>query len=120
MKLLLDEHYSRRIAEQLRDEGHDVSAVQERPDLRGVDDSDLLRHASAEDRALLTENVADFMPLVRQAAAAGEHHFGVIFSSPHSLPRGQGTIGLCVERLDAFLRERPKDDVLADQISWIS
>ncbi len=35
MKLLLDEMYPRRLAEQLRAEGHDVVAVVELPDLVG-------------------------------------------------------------------------------------
>lgn len=118
MRLLLDEHYSPTIAEQLRNRGHDVVAVRERDDLRGLDDRELWKRASAEGRAVMTEDVADFMPLAREAAAAGERHFGVIFTSPRSLPRGTGTIGVYVERLDRFLRDRPADDALTDQVYW--
>jgi predicted nuclease of predicted toxin-antitoxin system len=119
VKLLLDEHYSRRIAEELRAAGHDVYSVQERQDLRGLEDRALLTQASAEGRALMTENVGDFMPLVREAAAAGDRHMGVILTSPRSLPRGIGTIGVYVERLDEFLRERPAEDALTDQVHWL-
>jgi len=59
------------------------------------------------------------MPLVREAAAEGDRHFGVVFTSPRSMPRALGTIGLSVERLDSFLRERPKADALADQVQWL-
>lgn len=120
MKLLLDEHYSPTIAIELRELGHDVASVTERDDLRGLGDRELWGFASAEGRALMTENVADFMPLVREAAAQGERHFGVVFTSPRSLPRGPRTIGVYVERLDSFLRDCPADDALADQVLWLS
>lgn len=120
MRLLLDEHYSPTIASELRERGHDVASVAERDDLRGLGDRELWGFASAEGRALMTETVADFMPLVREAAAQGERHFGVVFTSPRSLPRGPRTIGVYVDRLDSFLRNCPADDALADQVLWLS
>ena len=45
MRLLLDEMLSARIAEQLRDRGHDVTAVDGSPHLRGLADPDLFEHA---------------------------------------------------------------------------
>ena len=42
MRLLLDEHYSREIAERLRERGHDVIAVKEDAALEGLDDEPLL------------------------------------------------------------------------------
>jgi hypothetical protein len=119
VRLLLDEHYSPKIAIELRERGYDVASVTERDDLRGLGDRELWSLASAEGRALMTENVADFMPLVREAAAQGERHFGVVFTSPRSLPRGPRTIGVYVERLDALLRDCAADDALADQVLWL-
>jgi hypothetical protein len=119
VRLCLDEHYARAIAEQLRDRHQDVISVKERQDLVGISDRDLLRTMQAETRALLTENVGDFMPLVHELAAAGENHWGVVFTSPRSMPRGAATIGLYVEALDGFLRERPADDDLQNQVSWL-
>jgi predicted nuclease of predicted toxin-antitoxin system len=119
VRLLLDEHYSPKIAEELRKRGHDVVSLGERRDVRGLDDRELWNRASAEKRAVLTENVADFMALVREAAAGDEPHFGVIFTSPRSLPRGAGTIGVYVELLDRLLRDRPSDDALMDQVYWL-
>jgi Domain of unknown function (DUF5615) len=120
VKLLLDELYSPTIAAQLRNRGHDVQSVSERDDLRGIADRELLSRAGVEGRALLTENVADFMPLVHEAASAGESHASVVFTSPHSMPRGAGTIGMYIEALDRFLRERPGPDGLANQVAWLA
>jgi hypothetical protein len=110
VKLLLDEHYSPKIADELLIAGHDVVSVQERDDLRGLDDRELWARASAEGRALMTENVADFAPLVREAAAQGDRHLGVVFTSPWSMPRGA---------LSAFLREHPGEEALLDQVAWL-
>ncbi|MDQ2984364.1 MAG: DUF5615 family PIN-like protein [Actinomycetota bacterium] len=119
MRLLLDEHYSPKIAEDLRSRGHDVVSAKEREDLRGVADRELWERFVAEERALLTENVADFMPLVREAAAAGDPHFGIVFTSPRSMPRSVATIGVYVERLDSFLRDHAADDAFRDQVRWL-
>ena len=119
MRLCLDEHYSPRIAERLRELGHDVHAVKERPELAAVSDRDLLAAMREERRAVLTENVADFMRLVRELEAAGDSHYGVIFSSPRSLPRSRETIGLFVERLHEFLTARSAEDALRDRIHWL-
>lgn len=119
MRLCLDEHYSAHIAPALRERGHDVSAVQERPELRGLGDRELLTTLQAERSALLTENVADFMPIVQDLAARREDHWGVVFSSPESMPRGVGTIGVFVEALDRLLNELPAEDGLLSQVSWL-
>lgn len=120
MRLLLDQHYSPRIASELRNRGHDVASVEEDPHLRDRGDRGVWSHALAEQRAVLTEDVRDFTLLVREWAAAGESHFGVVFTSPRSMPRRAKTFGLYVERLDDFLREHPADDALADQIAWLN
>ena len=109
MRLLLDQHYSPKIADELRKRGHDVVSVKERDDLQGL----------ATEGTLLTENVADFMALVREAAAQGDRHLGVVFTSPRSMPRGVRTIGLYVDVLDAFLREHPGEEALLDQVAWL-
>jgi predicted nuclease of predicted toxin-antitoxin system len=57
VRLLLDEMYPRRLAEQLRDAGHDVAAVVERPDLVGRPDVDIARWARERQRVVVTENV---------------------------------------------------------------
>jgi hypothetical protein len=119
LRLLLDEHYSREIAEQLRDRGHDAVAVKERADLIAIGDAELFTLMAAERRAILTENVGDFMPLVQGAAAAGEAHFGVVFTSHGSMPRSKAAIGLYVRVLDKFLAARRAEDALLNQTSWL-
>lgn len=119
MRLLLDEHYSPKIAEQLRNRGHDVVSVSERDDLRGLGDLELWNRASTERRAFVTENVADFVRLMREAAAAGEPHFGVVFTSPSTFARSAAAIGLFVEALAALLGARPAEDALSGQVHWL-
>jgi Domain of unknown function (DUF5615) len=119
VKLLLDEHYSPKIAAELRKHGHDAVSAKERNDLRGLGDRELWKVASVEGRALMTENVADFMPLVREVWAEGADHSGIVFTSPRSLPRGAETIGRYVKELGTFLRERPAGDGLANEVWWL-
>ena len=120
MRLLLDEHYSPSIAEELRNRGHDVVSAQERDDLRGITDLELWNRAAAERRVVVTENVADFMPLVRGAAASGETVVGVVFTSGRSMPRSQATIGAYVTALERLLRQHEADETLPGQIHWLS
>jgi len=119
VRLCLDEHYASQIAIALRERGREVTAISERPELRGLEDRPLLAVMQAERSALLTENVSDFMPLVHELAARNEDHWGLIFSSPVSMPRGAGTTGVFVEALDRLLLERPGEDGLLNQVWWL-
>ena len=119
MRLCLDEAYLPAIAEQLGRRGHDAVSVNERAELIALGDRELLRRLADERRALVTENAADFMPLVREAAAAGVDHSGVVFSSPRSMPRSKATIGLFVQRLAEPLASRTDDDALKNQTWWL-
>lgn len=116
MKLLLDEHFSRRIAEALRAGGHDVVAASERLDLVGMADADLLQAARAEGRTLVTESVADFVLLARQATAAGIDHPGLVLTSYRTFPRSRAGIGILVAALAALLGANPGDPALWDRI----
>ena len=119
MRICLDEHYSKQIAADLRDGGHDVHSVKERAELIGLGDSELWALMQEERRALLTENVGDFMPLVRQAAETASAHWGIVFSNPGSMPRGAGTIGLFVAALDVLRRQYPGEADFRDQVRWL-
>lgn len=63
MRLLLDEMYPRRLAEQLRADGRDVVAVVEIPDLVGRPDAEVVLWAREQSRIVVTENVADYATL---------------------------------------------------------
>lgn len=119
MRLLLDEHYPPRIAVELRRRGHDVVAAPERSELRGLGDVALFALMVGERRAILTENAADFLPLVHAAAVRGTDHFGVVLTSPRQFPRTSRAIGRLVVALDAFLSARPADDALRGQSWWL-
>jgi hypothetical protein len=106
LKLLVDEHYPPSVVEQLRDRGHDAAAVQEEADLRGMLDPNLFAEAQRQNRALLTENTADY--IVLDAEYRGRHlaHWGLVFTSSRTFPRGKATtVGALVMALDELLRE---------------
>lgn len=101
MKLLLDEHLPRVIAEQLRERSHDVIAVTERSDLRGLADPELFERAQAEDRAMVTYNVDDFLDLDRAYQASEHPHAGIVLLSSRRFPRK--SVGPLVSALERFL-----------------
>src|SRR5215472_14560021 len=74
------------IAEQLCRRGYDVVATQGNAELEGKQDPELLRAAFELDRAIVTDNVADFARLHRQFLAAGEEHSGIILVPPLAFP----------------------------------
>jgi len=121
VKLCLDEHYAKRIAELLRERerGREVGFVKERPDLVSLSDGALWEQMQQEHRALLTENVADFMPLVTRTSETGESHWGIIFSNSRSMPRGSATIGVFVESIDRMMLEFAGEDEFRDRVEWL-
>lgn len=70
MRLLLDEMYGERVAELLAGHEHDAVHVRE-VGLGGARDADVLTRAVEEHRTLVTENAADFLPLLDQRQSAG-------------------------------------------------
>ena len=108
MKLLLDEMHAPGIADSLTEESFDVVAVAAQPALRGMTDEDLLTCATNDERALLTENVADFMPLAAQWAGAGRAHAGLIFTNPNRFHRATLAYpGNVIAALGEFLSNPP-------------
>lgn len=86
MKLLLDEQISGKVAERLRDRGHDVIATTADPSLRGLSDTDLFEVAQQQHRALVTYNRSDFEPLVREYAETNREHHGLVIVHPMRSP----------------------------------
>ena len=119
MKLLLDEHYSPRIAEHLRAAGHDVTAVVAQPTLAGLSDRTLITAARLEGRALLTENVGDFVPIATELTRTGTPHAGIILANPHRFPRSRDGMGRLIEALHVLLLAHPEDDAFADRTVWL-
>lgn len=119
MRLLLDEHHDPDVARQLRELGHDVVAVAEREDLRGRSDPDLFAAAIAEQRALVTENARDYVPLAARSAAEDLRHYGVILTSPARHPRRPDARGRLVDALARLLEGRRSPDGLRDAVLWL-
>ena len=118
MRLALDNHYSPRIATHLRELGHDVVAAIERG-WEAEDDEPLLMVCHDERRALVTNDVVDFVAIVRRWVVEGQAHSGLIFTSDDSMPRGRGAIGRYVEALDSLLRANPGVDAFAERVHWL-
>ena len=119
MKLLLDEHYPPSLAKQLRDRGHDVSSVQDEADLRGIADPELFAEAQRRHRAVLTENVSDFLPLDAEYRSRQLAHYGLVLTSNRTFPRGQAaTIGALVKALEKLLGERTSE-MPSSAVIWL-
>lgn len=96
MRLLLDEMYGERVAELLVERGH--NAVHARSiGLGGAPDVDVLARAVDDRRTLVTENAADFLPLVDHRQSAGLSMTPVLVA----LMSGRGTGGALHARLAA-------------------
>ena len=121
MKLLLDEMHAPRVAARLRDRGHDAVAVKERAELIGMSDEDLLRAATIDERAVVTENIKDFAPLHQYISAAGKQHSGLIFTHPRRFPRSTpGHVQVLADALGAFLSAHgPMLDDLGSFVWWL-
>jgi hypothetical protein len=111
VRLLLDTHHSRRAAERLRAMGHDGVAASDDPTLAALPDDDLLRAAARDRRAVVTENAKDVDRIARTWAGAGEHHRGIVFTSPRRFARNrQSSPADLVRALATLLEDPPADD----------
>lgn len=86
MKLLLDEQISGKVAERLRDRGHEVTAATDDPSLRGLSDPDLFEVAQEQGRALVTYNRVDFEPIIREYTQMDREHHGLVIVHPMRFP----------------------------------
>ena len=86
MRLLLDEQISGKVAERLRERGHDVIATTDDPSLRGLSDPDLFELAQGQGRAMVTYNRVDFEPIIREYAGLSHDHNGLVIVHPIRFP----------------------------------
>jgi hypothetical protein len=119
LRLLLDVHHSRLAALRLRDAGHDVLAASDDPALAALDDEALLVAATNGSLVLVTENARDFDRIVRQWSASGEHHAGVVFTSPRRFHRGSRAYpDNLVAALEELLASPPASTT--DWVHWLA
>jgi hypothetical protein len=121
VKLLLDEHYPSILAAQLRSLGFDVIAVTETGfvatgGMRGLLDEPLLRRATEEGRALVSENARDLVPIARSLLSRGETHAGVVLTSSRGYMRRKDAVGRLITALAALMKER---ESLSGEIVWL-
>jgi indole-3-glycerol phosphate synthase len=95
--------FSDAIAQQLREQGHDVVSVVADPALISLADEQILTHAAETGRALVTANIKDFMPLDGQYRAAAHAHAGLILVSTKTFPQDRSFAQAIVKALAALL-----------------
>lgn len=100
MRLLLDEMYGEQVAESLRERGHDATHVRQ-IGLGGAPDAEVLARAAEEGRTLVTENAADFLPLLDLRQSAGLPMTPVLVA----LTTNRGTGGALHTKLAAAIDE---------------
>jgi hypothetical protein len=100
---LLDEMLSGGIAAQLRARGRDAVAVVENTALIGLADDEILAAARTAERALVTCNIRDFVPLDQRYQASGTIHRGLVLVSSKAFPQDRSFIGALVSALDHLL-----------------
>jgi hypothetical protein len=111
MRFLLDAHVSGpSVGGPLSDASHDVRALDQEPELEGLDDEDVLALASEDGRILVTHNVADFPEILRERAGGGRSHAGVIlvYGIEHS------GLGLILRGIERWLELRPRREEWLD------
>ncbi|ERR1035438_456358 len=107
---------SPRTARELREAGYDVQAVKkDRPELSGKSDHELVRCMATERRAIVTNDVADFQAIHDQFLAAGDEHYGMIFTFDATMPRSKDAIPQWVQTLTELLTEHTDVDSLRNQ-----
>lgn len=117
MRLLLDAHLSgRRVANALRDRGHDVRAIDEERTLDGWTDEAVLELAADEDRIVVTCDVKDFARITRRWAEDGRQHAGcaLMVGIDHA---AFGTIRCAI---DAAFATRPDPMAWRDHTAFVS
>lgn len=119
MRLLLDEMYPARLASALRGRGVDAEAVDECPPLRGLADEELLVIAAAEGRALVTENVADFMRLYGEWGGSGRAHGGIVIALSGRFSRTPAGHEALVAALVELCAQRPEPEALTAAVHFL-
>jgi predicted nuclease of predicted toxin-antitoxin system len=113
LKLLLDEHLSPAIADQLRARGHNVVTVAE-AGLAGMTDERVLAWAVREQRAVVTNNIRDFRLLHADSLRASSPHFGIVLVTTGKYSLRRDSLGPLVSALDRLLLRSPATDALQD------
>lgn len=118
MKLLLDEHLSPAIAEELRRRGHDVVAATE-VGLGQQPDAAVLAWAIGESRAVVTANYADFRALHATFLSRGERHLGIVLMS-RRFSLAEAAFGRLINAIERLFVENPGNIALESAETWLA
>jgi len=116
MRILLDAHISgRMVGKALIERGHDVLALDSEIELEGLSDPEVLKLAADEGRVLVTANIRDFEPLLREWAGESRPHAGVILVP--STVRNEAC-GLLISSVQKTLAHTMRED-WTDRVEWL-
>lgn len=118
MKLVLDEHLSPTIAEELRRRGHDVVAAAQ-VGLRQQPDAAVWAWAVAQGRAVVTANYGDFRALHQLYLSRGERRAGIVLV-PRRFSLAEAGFGRLIGALERLLKEHSRDDALEAAETWLA
>lgn len=111
LKLYLNENLSWRIAKALREYGYDVVSSEDAA-MNESDDAAQLEFAVSEHRAVVTNNVRDFVELDEYYAIEHRPHYGILLTTKCS-------IALLINRLRNVLERIPAEEMV-NQTRWIN
>lgn len=118
MKALLDEHFSHRIAQTLRERTLDVVAVSESPaELAEAPDQEVMEVARREERAVVTNNIKDFRPIAAERLTSGQGHAGLILV-PSRRDRSNDATGVLADAIEGVMRAHLEG--IPDAERWIA
>ena len=116
MRILLDAHISgRTVGKALIEGGHDVRALDSEMELEGLSDPEVLELAATEGRVLVTANIRDFEPILREWAGESRSHAGVILV-PSSV-RNE-SFGVLISGVEETLMNT-RQAGLVDRVEWL-
>lgn len=112
----MDAHVSgRTVSKALIGGGHDVRALDSEIELEGLSDPEVLKLAAVEGRVLVTANIRDFEPLLREWAGENRLHSGVILV-PSSV-RNEA-FGVPISGLEKMLADTTQEQWV-DRVEWL-
>jgi predicted nuclease of predicted toxin-antitoxin system len=116
LKLLLDEMYPPALARALGAVGIQATTIIELG-MAGTPDPDVFAYAVAENRAVLTENVTDFVTIAAQHSTTGARHPGVLIALSNRFSRRASGHPAIVKAIQAHAAEELTDRIIYLQAS---
>lgn len=108
MRLLLDEMLPPQVASALRARGLDVVAIKEHQELIALGDEEVLDVAILDDRAVVTDNLSDFLPIFWSRTTSGLACASIVALSSTRLNRNSKAFkGELIRTLERFVAATP-------------